>query len=91
MSTAYIITYDLSSPGQNYEDVLKTIKDNNAWARLGGSSYIVLSNKSAFDIRDEIMAFMDSNDQLFVGVVSAPAGWYGLGDDVSEWIKNNLK
>ena len=91
MNNAYIITYDLSSPGQNYESILKTIKQNYAWARLGGSAYIVLSSKTAFQIRDEIMAFMDRNDQLFVGVINAPAGWYGLGDEVSDWLKNNLK
>ena len=35
--------------------------------------------------------FLDSNDQLFVGVVRAPAAWFNLGDEVSSWLRNNLK
>jgi len=90
MSKVYIISYDLSSPGQNYERVLKAIKANNAWARLGGSSYVVISNNTEVQIRDLIMNEMDTNDKLFVGILKAPAAWYGLGDEVSDWLKKNL-
>ncbi|WP_225444212.1 hypothetical protein [Echinicola arenosa] len=45
---------------------------------------------TAAQIRDKIMNVMDNNDQLFVGVVKAPAAWFGLGDEVSNWLKNNL-
>ena len=91
MRTAYIVSYDLNTPGQNYESILKVIKNYSGWARLGGSSYIILADETADQIRDSISNEMDSNDQLFVGVVKAPAAWYGLGDEVSNWLKNNLK
>jgi hypothetical protein len=88
--TAYIISYDLNNPGQNYENVLRVIKSYNAWARLGGSAYIVITTSTAVEIRDSILKEMDSNDQLFVGNIQPPAAWFGLGDEVSNWIKNNL-
>ena len=84
--TAYIISYDLSQPGQNYEKVLKAIKSYGNWARL----YIVISQASAVDVRDHISRELDSNDKIFVGVVKAPAAWIGMSDEVSDWLKKNL-
>ena len=31
----YIVTYDLSQPGQNYDKLLNLIKEEINWARLG--------------------------------------------------------
>lgn len=91
MRAAYMVSYDLVSPGKNYERVLAIVKDNPGWARLGGSAYIVLSDRSPSEIRDAIKVAMDTNDKLFVGAIGAPAAWVGLGDEVSEWLKKNLK
>lgn len=91
MRTAYIVSYDLVTPGQNYERVLEKIKKNGAWARLGGSAYIVLSDQSPADVRNSIATVLDANDKLFVGAIGAPAAWIGLTDEVSEWLKKNLK
>jgi len=90
MRRAYIISYDLRNPGQNYETLLQRIKSYSSWARLGGSAYIIISNDSAADIRNYLMAVLDNNDKIFVGVVNAPAAWRGLGDEVSQWLRNNL-
>jgi len=91
MRRAYIISYDLSKPGQNYEALLKKIKTHHAWARLGGSAYIVLSDNTAAQIRDDLTQALDKNDKLFVGAINAPAAWIGLGDEVSQWLRNDLK
>ena len=91
MITTYIISYDLKSPGQSYEKVHKVIDGYHGWAKLGGSAYVVSTEETASQIRDKLMDVMDSNDQLFVGVVKAPAAWFGMGDEVSDWLKNTLK
>jgi len=91
MKKVYIITYDLSNPGRNYEALLKLIKSYPAWARLGGSSYLVLTEQSTVQIRDYLTPALDTNDSLFVGLMSNVAAWRGLGDEVSNWIKDNLK
>ena len=88
--TAFIVSYDLSQPGQNYERVLQAIKSYHNWARLGGSAYIIIADASAVDIRDRILQELDSNDKLYVGVVKAPAAWYGMSDEVSNWLQKNL-
>jgi hypothetical protein len=87
----YIVSYDLSNPGRNYEQLLARIKSYISWARLGGSAYVIVADQSAFEVRDNLMAVLDGNDKLFVGTIKAPAGWCGLGDEVSQWLRNYLK
>lgn len=87
----YIVSYDLSEPGQNYDALIEKIKESDAWARLGGSSYLVESTKDAKELRDEYKTLLDSNDKLYVGKVEAPAAWTGMPTDVSTWILEKLK
>ena len=90
MTKTYIISYDLSNPDRNYEDLLKGIKSYRLWARLGGSAYIVKTGKTDIEIRDNLMKSLDANDKLFVGTVNAPAAWIGLAKDVSDWLRDKL-
>lgn len=87
----YIVSYDLVEPGQRYEDLINLIKQERSWARLGGSAYLVESSLTAVELRDRYKEALDGNDKLYVGKVSTPAAWYGLSDQVSGWIKDNLK
>jgi hypothetical protein len=91
MKQAYIITYELHNPGQNYEELLRRIKSYGTWARLGGSEYIIISTQTAVQIRDYLVGALDYNDSLFVGTLIAPAAWRGMSEQVSNWILNNLK
>ena len=87
----YIISYDLHKPGQNYEELLKRIKSYPNWARLGGSAYVIQTENSHVQVRDYLNEVLDTNDKIFVGTVSAPAAWYGLGEEVSNWLLDKLK
>lgn len=91
MKRTYIVTYELLRPGQNYEELISRIKSYETWAKLGGSEYIIVTTKSATQIRDYLINAIDSNDRIFVGILSAPAAWSGMSDEVSRWIINNLK
>lgn len=91
MNNTFIISYDLSSPGQNYDALLEKIKAYPSWARLGGSAYIIQTDQTHIEVRDNLLTILDNNDKLFVGTVSAPAAWSGLGKDVSDWLKDRLK
>ena len=90
MIKTYIISYDLHSPGQNYEKLLKNIKSYSVWARLGGSAYIIETDQDHIQIRDYLYTVLDSNDKLFVGLISAPAAWQNLPKDVSDWLRDKL-
>lgn len=91
MNKPYIISYDLSSPGQKYEELLQKIKSYPLWARLGGSAYVIGTPASPVEIRDYLRTHLDKNDKLFVGAINAPAAWVGMGEEVSQWLNNNLK
>lgn len=91
MKRTYLISYDLISPSKNYELLLKKIRSLPDWACLGGSAYIIKSDKSPSEIRNDLLAVMDQNDKIFVGAIDAPAAWFGLSDEVSKWLQNNLR
>lgn len=84
-----IITYDLFEPGKNYEHLLKRIKSYGEWAKLGGSSYLIHTDKAPKEVRDYLMAALDSGDKLFVGVAASPCAWRGLTEEVSNWIHSH--
>lgn len=88
----FIVTYDLRSDadGQCYQQLIKLIKEEGSWACPGGSSYLIESNHSAIELRDKYKAVLDQNDMLYVGVVNAPAAWFGYSKEVTDWIKTKL-
>lgn len=64
---AYMITYDLNSEGQNYEKVIKAIKDASTyWCTYWKSSYLIKSNLTPDEIQDNISPYLDGNDTLLV-------------------------
>jgi len=91
MSQVLLISYDLVNPGQNYERLIKLVKAYPSWARLGGSAYLVFTDATPLQVRDHLTQALDRNDKLFVGVSPAPSAWFGMPDDVSQWILENQK
>lgn len=78
------ITYDLNSEGQNYKDVIKTIKDcaiDNKWYSCWRSSYLIKTDMKVKDINDKVHEYLDKNDSFFV-VEVAPnyQGWINKED-----------
>lgn len=86
MASTLIISYDLSNPGQNYEEVIKKIKSYTSWARLGGSAYLIYTDDEVKEVRDALWSLMDASDKLYVGVAPPPSAWAGMSKDVSNWI-----
>lgn len=87
---SYVITYDLNKAGQNYEALEKAIKSYNAWAKIATTTFVITSNDNSSTIRDHLKAKMDANDELFVGKLSGEGAWAGLGEKVSQWLKDHL-
>lgn len=87
----YIVSYDLKEPGQRYSELVSAITSYRKWARLGQSAYLIVSVESAVELRDKFKQFLDSNDKLYVGIVNPPAAWVGMSDNVSQWIKDELR
>ncbi len=83
----YLISYDLNSPGKNYNDLITRIK-SYSWAKICKSAWAISSTSSAAQIRDDLINYIDTNDILFVCPCD---GWasYGLPKEVVEWLNNH--
>ncbi len=87
----YLIGYDLNSPGKDYAELIKAIKElsNNWWHHLD-STWIVKHDGSAVSIRDSLKRHIDSNDELLVVKLSGEGAWSGFNEKGSKWLNDNL-
>ncbi|MGD1008192.1 MAG: hypothetical protein ABR980_13290 [Ignavibacteriaceae bacterium] len=91
MKNIFIITYDLIEPDRNYIDLLKKIKSYGTWAKICESSYLIKTDQTYEQVRNQLVKIIDENDKLFVGTLIAPAAWNALPESVSNWILKNLE
>ena len=87
--SAHIITYDLSRPGRNYDELYARIKSYGTWARITESSWTIVTEQSPVAVRDHLKPALDSNYKLFVSTLGVSA-WIGLSKEISDWLKKNL-
>lgn len=88
--TTYLVTYDLSAPGRNYDGLIEHLKSYDAYARPVESVWLVLTDRNAVQVRDAALAYMDSGDKLFVTKATTDGAWRGLLPNVSDWLQQNL-
>jgi hypothetical protein len=88
MANNLFISYDLITPGQNYDKVIEAIKSLGSWARVHKSFWYVNSEHSEKEAADHIWKVMDRNDKLIVVNASSNlAYWYNLDSVVSEFLQ----
>lgn len=85
----YIISYDLRKPGQNYEQLYDAIKSYGTWAKINESLWAIVSTSSAVQIRNSLMAHIDSNDRIFVIKSGVEAAWRNSMCN-ADWLKEHL-
>lgn len=84
----YIITYDLVKD-RDYNSLHEAIRKYSKWARITESTWAVVTNKSAAEIRDDLKQVMDSDDRLFVVKSGVESAWRNSRCK-NEWLKENL-
>ena len=87
----YMITYDLNTPGKNYDNVIDAIKaaSNGTWCSFWRSSFLICSKLTANEIFSVLEPHIDSNDSLFIVEVTAHyQGW--LSKDEWDFINQNV-
>src|SRR3546814_15075930 len=78
---AYIICYDLTNPGRNYQNLYEKIKSYGTWARVTESNWVIVTTKTAVQIRDDLLTVLDSNDRLFVVKSGREAAWHNRSEE----------
>lgn len=88
--SAFIISYDLNRPGQNYSVLHEKIKSLGTWCHCLESTWVVAHPGPAVTIRDALIKVMDSSDALFVAKLTDGAAWTGLVGDRTDWLQKIL-
>jgi hypothetical protein len=89
MANNLFVSYDLYSPGQDYDSVIEAIKNLGGWAKIQKSFWYVNSSLTASQACGRVWATMDSNDSLIVvDVTNNNAAWRNLPQNVTEFIKD---
>lgn len=85
----YIVSYDLRNPGRNYEDLYEHLKSYRKWAKLTESTWAIVTENSAVEVRDHLKYVLDENDRIFVIKSAGVAAW---SNSIcrNEWLKDNL-
>lgn len=87
--SVYQISYDLRKQ-RNYDALYERIKRYD-WCHALESNWVIVSNQSATQIRDHLLEVMDQDDGLLVTRLQSEAAWVGLGQDVTNWLKQVLE
>ncbi|MFZ5794682.1 MAG: hypothetical protein ACOY4B_09485 [Pseudomonadota bacterium] len=85
----YLVIYDLLSPGQDYSAIHAKIKTYKTWARPTESTWIIVTTKSAEEIRDDIENCIDENYRLLIVKSGTESAWTNLRCS-NEWLQKNL-
>jgi len=84
------ISYDLRSPGRDYEPLRKAIKSYGTWCHPLESTWLVVTSDTAEAVRNRLVPCLDSNDGILVTALTGEAAWLGLSDEVSQWLSHQL-
>ena len=89
----YVIGYDLHpSKGETYEELIEAIKNIGPWWHCLDSTWLVISDRTAIQIRDTLWRHMKADDQLLVMVYikGSGAAWNGFNKNCADWLRSNL-
>lgn len=86
-----MIGYDLHRPGQEYALLYEAIKSYGTHWHILDSTWLIYTSRSAEQVRDHLMQYIDRNDKLIVAGLSGEAAWYGFSAEGSAWLKQKLE
>lgn len=81
----FIVTYDLNSPGQSYSKLIAAI-ERYTHIKCLKSAFFVDYLGDAPTVRDDLMRYTDTNDQLYVMEINQNWG-AKRADAATAWLK----
>lgn len=91
----FLICFDLNNENEEYDrtrrKLIKRVKSlfPNRWSRLD-STYVVVSDMTAKEIRNDLRECLDDDDELLVVKSGGVGAWHGFGAATRKWMKTNL-
>jgi len=84
----YIVSYNLIKE-RNYEKLYDALKSYRTWAKITESTWAIVTNKTATEVRDHLSKFIDEDDRLFVVKSGVASAWRNVRCR-NEWLKKHL-
>lgn len=88
MKKCYIISYDMASDG-DYDELYEAIKEYKAWAHITESTWAIVTEESAKEIRDYLGQFLPKGSRLLVVKSGSSGAWRNVICR-NTWLKENL-
>ncbi|MDE8754065.1 hypothetical protein PZA22_06030 [Pectobacterium polaris] len=88
--SVYQINYDLRKQ-RDYSSLIERIQSYGNWCHPLESTWIIVTDQTAVQVRDNLKAVMDADDGLLVTRLQGEAAWYGLSNEISQWLKDHLQ
>lgn len=88
MKNCYIVSYDLASGG-DYERLYNAIKEYGIWAHITESTWAVVTEYSAVQVRDDIEQHLSEGSRIFVVKSGVEAAWQNVICR-NDWLKKHL-
>lgn len=87
----HFVGYDLNQPGQHYARLSKALEECRAHWHCLDSTWLVVTDESADQLRDRLSRQIDENDALLViDVTGDGRAWRGFDTNCSKWLENNF-
>jgi hypothetical protein len=88
-----LIAYDIHPPaGEAYDELIAAIKALGTWWHHLETIWIVKSNHTPADIKNQIGPRIGRDDQLLVIDISGDtAEWLGINDSGAKWLTDNVR
>jgi len=86
----YVVSYDLKKPGKNYDDLIEALESYGTYWHHLGSTWCVVSDKTAKEVCEHLVRYIDENDKILVVKSAGVGSWRGFNQSGSDWLKNHL-
>jgi hypothetical protein len=87
--SCYIVMWQVAIPA-NREKIVGALKTFKAYCPITQTSWAVMSDKKAAEIRDQLVALLPASDRLFVVRSGTESAWKNLPPANTDWLKKNL-
>lgn len=85
-----LVTYDLRSPDRDYSNLIKAIRAYGNFAKPLESVWILDTNWTVTQVRDDLRQHIDGNDGLLVMGLTGNWAAVGLSEAVASWLKQKV-
>ena len=91
MRKVYLLVYDLKKPGQNYTELIQTLKTAEKWWHYLKSTWLLASDLPFETWHQNIKSKIDQNDSFMLMELQPGMRYDGwLPQEAWDWMRENL-